>query len=146
MKTLKLLSLALVAISLIGAQTGCRTHRRRRGIRVRDHAAFEGRSRFADAGRVVRHRAGRDALRLQQIEPGDAGTVEADAGVVEHRQPNARLQREAPGADAAMRAADHHAASTGADGLGDAVDQQGWGVGIHAQGLIPPKPTRSRRP
>ena len=73
---------------------------------ARGHVANRGR-RYAEFGKVV--------------EPGNAGAVAPDPGVIEDRRRNAELGREISSIDAAMRAIDDNGAIRFGADAGDAV-------------------------
>ncbi len=99
---------------------------------------------IADAGGHMPDRRGRNAEFGEVVEPGDAGLVAPDAGVVKDRGGDAELRRDVGGIDAAMRAVDDDAApGLGAD-AGDAVgscDRRGHG----GHGIVSRKKTRRCR-
>ena len=78
----------------------------------------------ADARGHVADRGGRYAEFGKVVEPGNAGAVAPDPGIIENRRRNAELGREIGGIDAAMRAVDDDGAiGFGAD-AGDAVGSE----------------------
>ncbi len=86
-----------------------------------DDAAGHHVGAVADARGQVPDRGSRYAEFRKVVEPGDAGMVAPDAGIVEDRRGDAELRRQIRGIDAAMRAVDDDGAlGLGAD-AGDAV-------------------------
>ncbi len=93
----------------------------RRPIGMGNDAARHHVGAVADARGQVPDRGGRYAEFREVVEPGDAGTVAPDPGIVEDRRGDAELRRQIRGVNAAMRAVDDdRAPGLGAD-AGDAV-------------------------
>ncbi len=90
----------------------------------------------ADARGHVPDRGGRDAEFPEVVEPGDAGVVAPDPGIVEDRRGNAELRGDIGGIDAAMRAVDDDCTLGFAADAGDAVGgHDRRGLGGHGMGL-----------
>ena len=77
---------------------------------------------IADSRAGVRDSAGGDSLRLQHAERRDAGTILADAAVVEEHRGQRHLECECPRARPAVRAADDDRAGVVRCELGDRID------------------------
>ncbi len=103
---------------------------RGRAVRMGDHPARHHIGAVADPRRQVSDGGGRYAEPRKIFEPGDAGAVASDAGIVEDRRGNAELRREVGGIDAAMRAVDDDGTPRFGADPGDAVgskDRRGLG-------------------